>query len=143
MIREIAKAEINGRTVTFYEQPHHEADFLWVDGQELAAAFLEPDAAQTLFEMTQRNPAMSGAVRVRAADRLVTIISHPMAQGMCAAIDEIDGYPEDDGPAFNGYCRASAKVHQHHWRLGVDGLIAAFRNAGGPVLRKIGGDDDE
>lgn len=141
MTRLVATWPINGQSVSFYEPPHHEPDLLWVDGQQLAAAFLDPDAARILFQMTQRHPERSGAQRVRSGDRLVTIMCHPMAQGMCMAIDEVNGHPED-GPAFDAYCRAAAKVHQKHWRLPLDGLFAAFHNAGGPVLRKTESDDE-
>ncbi len=134
MVKLIASADINGAPVAFFEPPHHEPDFLWVDGLQLARAFLPRAVADVLFEAVMRNPQRSGARRVRAGGRMVVLISHPITQGLCSAIDLSNGDGED-GPAFNTYCRAAARLHQKHWPLGLSGLLAAAKNAGGPALR--------
>ena len=76
----------------------------------------------------------------RHGDKIVTIIPHAFAQGLCGAIDQWDGFVKKDedetGPAHDAYCRAAGHVAADHWPLDLDQLIHAFHNPGGPFLRE-------
>lgn len=119
-------------------------DFLWVDGLQLARAFLDGGSALLMLRGMQRTDSPSASRVVAGDDNLATIISHPIAQGLCGAIDAAKDRIDQDGPAFDAYCRAAATMNRLHWPMPISGLIAAYRNAGGPGLRgKNGGADDE
>jgi len=126
--------------VAFFEPPHTEPDFPWVDTMQLAAAFLPGDAAAIMLKNTQRFEDGKTVVTIRDGDRLTTIMCHAMAQGLCGAIDAVNGTSEEDGPAFMAYGRAAAQVAKEHWPLGLAGMIEAFHNVGGPYLRDGDGD---
>ncbi len=138
----LGTATINGKTVSFFSPPHGEADFLWVDVEELALSFLPPADARRMVSHAQNfdraNRAAETAVN---GDKIVTIISHPMAQGLCSLIDQMSGHPlpKDDewggGPANLAYVVALADTQSKFRPLGISGLIAAFKNQGGPSMR--------
>lgn len=137
----VGTAEINGKNVSFFTPPHDEPDFIWVDVEELAKAFLPRSAARRMVKHAQNFDRKNRAAETAAHnDRIVTIISHPMAQGLCSAIDAINGNEVNreegmDGPAFREYCFAAAKVGQKQETLSFDWIVAAYKNQGGPNLR--------
>ncbi len=139
--RFLTQADINGRQVSFFSPPHTEPDFPWVDVEELAAAFLEPDAAKRMVQHTHNFDRNNRPVTTaRHGDKIATIIPHAFAQGLCGAIDQWDGFVKKDedetGPAHDAYCRAAGHVAADHWPLDLDQLIHAFHNPGGPFLRE-------
>lgn len=137
----LGTATIEGKTVSFFSPPHGEADFLWVDVEELALAFLPPADARRMVSHAQNfDRANRAAETAVSGDRIVTIIPHPMAQGLCALIDQMNGHPlpkEDEcgGPANLAYVVALADTQRKYRPLSIGGLIAAFKNQGGPSMR--------
>lgn len=139
--RFLARAEINGRPVSFFSPPHTEPDFPWVDVEELAAAFLEAEAAKRMVQHAHDFDRQNRPVTTaRNGDKIATIISHAFAQGLCGAIDQWDGFvgknEDDTGPAHDAYCQAAGPVAADHWPLELDQLIHAFHNPGGPFLKE-------
>lgn len=132
-------ADINGKPVTFFSPPHTAPDFPWVDVEQLAAAFLDDEAARRMVTHAQnfdrRHRSVVTAVN---GDRIATIFCHAMAQGLCGAIDQWNGFAggddDDDGPAFKEYCLAAGITAAKHWPLDFPDMIHAFRNPGGPFL---------
>jgi hypothetical protein len=138
----VNSAEINGRMVSFFTPPHDEPDFFWVDVEELARAFLPRAAARKMVKHSQDFDRTNRAAETAAHNgKIVTIISHPLAGGLCGAIDQLNGYQDSEedewggGPAFLAYTKAAATIMQGHSSGGIPGLIAAFKNQGGPNLR--------
>lgn len=143
----IEHAEINGRKVGFFTPPHDEPDMPWVDALAVIRAYLPKRTAIGFFKAIHvfRNP---GFARARDGDRIVNIISHPVAQGLTQALDEIMGDPSGDGPAFNAYCRAAVRpglalLKRYPSDQFLDRMVAAYHNAGGPILRKAEAADDQ
>lgn len=139
--RFLTRADINGQPVSFFSRPHTEPDFPWVDVEELAAAFLEADAATRMVQHTHNFDRDSRPVTTaRNGDKIATIIPHAFAQGLCGAIDQWTGFvgkdEDDPGPAHDAYCRAAGHVAADHWPLELDQLIYAFHNPGGPFLKE-------
>ncbi|MGJ7039665.1 hypothetical protein J2Y63_002923 [Shinella sp. BE166] len=140
--RFLGRAQVKDNEVSFFSPPHEEPDFLWVDLEELAKAFLSEDAAIRMVKHTHNfgmvNRPTTTAVR---GDKIVTIVPHPMAQGFCAFIDHENGHVELDqdewnvGPANLAYTRALAAAHEKFLPLGLEGLAATYRNQGGPQMR--------
>lgn len=134
---------INGADVSFFSPPHDEPDFIWVDLQALARAFLpEEDAARMVKHAHRFDDACRPAQTAVHGDRIVTIVSHPMAHGFCSYIDETNGYVLandgwDNGPAALAYIVAMADAQHNFMPLGFDGLAKAFNNAGGPSMRGL------
>lgn len=139
--RLLARTDINGQQVSFYSPPHSEPDFPWVDLEDLASAFLEGDAAKRMVQHAHNfdrdNRPMT---TVRSGDRIATIVPHALAQGLCGAIDQWNGFvgkdEDDTGPAYDAYCRAAGHVAADHWPLDLDQMVQAVRNPGGPYLRE-------
>lgn len=139
--RFLGTVQVKDNEVSFFSPPHDEPDFLWVDLEELAKVFLPEDAAIRMVKHTHNfgmvNRPTTTAVR---GDKIVTIVPHPMAQGFCAFIDRENGHVElneDEwnlGPANLAYTKALADAHMEFMPLGIDGLLAAYRNQGGPYL---------
>lgn len=136
----LTRADVNGKPVTFFSPPHSAPDFPWVDVEELAAAFLDTDAAKRMAQhahnFDRENRPMT---TVQNGDRIATIVPHALAQGLCGAIDQWSGSvtaEDDDGPAFAAYCQTAGKVAADHWPLSIDQLIYAFHNPGGPFLEE-------
>jgi len=138
----LGKVDIKGKPVSFFSPPHDEPDFLWVDLEELAKAFLPDDAAIRMVKHSHNfgmvNRPTEAAV---CGDKIVTIVPHPMAQGFCAFIDHENGHIELNeeewslGPANLAYVRAFADAHKKYMPLGFNGLFAAYSNQGGPYMR--------
>ena len=128
---------IEGEAVAFYAPPHDEPDFPWVAALPLAKAFLPEDAAVQMLKNTQRFEEGKTVLTISDGDALVTIMPHPLAQGLCSAIDEIlSDTPEDeDGPALAAYTEALQGVLSKHFVMPFERAMAAFKNAGGPFLR--------
>lgn len=138
--RLLTRAEINGKLVSFFSPPHTEPDFPWVDAEELAAAFLDADSAKRMVEHTHAFDRQNLPVTTaQNGDRIATIMPHAMAQGLCGAIDQWNGFEaaddDDNGPAFNAYCRAAGVAAADHWPLSFDQMMHAFHNPGGPYLQ--------
>ncbi|WP_413709154.1 hypothetical protein [Rhizobium sp. Rhizsp82] len=136
---------INGSPVSFFTPPHNEPDFLWVDFEELALAFLpEVDAkrfVQFAHNFSPRTRTVTTAVN---GDRIATIAPHPMAQAFASFIDQrngqVSGDREDwnDGPAHQEYCSAAADLeHDHGVNNSFETITAAFKNQGGPFMREF------
>ncbi|WP_314712913.1 hypothetical protein [Sphingobium yanoikuyae] len=136
----LARAEINGKLVTFFSPPHAEPDFPWVDVEELARAFLDDGAAKRMVQHAQNFDRDNRPVTTaQNGDRIATIIPHAFAQGLCGAIDQWDGFipdeEEDNGPAHWAYCGVAGRVCADHWPLSFEQIFQAFNNQGGPFLR--------
>lgn len=139
--RLLIKASVNGREVSFFTPPHDEPDFLWVDIEELAGAFLDPEGAKRMVQHTQnfdrdRRPMTTA----QNGNRIATIVPHAFAQGLCGAIDQWNGFVRDDeeddaGPAHQEYCLVAGTVAAEHWPLSFEEIFHAFKNPGGPFLR--------
>lgn len=139
--RFLARADVNGKSVSFFSPPHAEPDFPWVDVEELAAAFLETEAAKRMVQHAHDFDRDNRPVTTaRNGDKIATIIPHAFAQGLCGAIDHWNGFAEKDeydtGPAHNAYCQTAGHVALDHWPLDFDQLIHAFHNHGGPFLKE-------
>lgn len=137
--RLLISADINGSPVSFFSPPHTQPDFPWVDIEELAAAFLDDGEAKRMVQHAQNFDRDKRPVTTaRSGDKIVTIIPHAFAQGLCGAIDQWSGFvgkdEDDTGPAHDVYCRTAGVVAADHWPLDFDQLIYAFRNPGGPFL---------
>ena len=140
----LTRADVNGKPVSLFSPPHSEPDFPWVDVEELARAFLNRSAAKRMVshahEFDRRNRPVTTA---RNGDKIVTIIPHAFAQGLCGAIDHWNGFiaknEDDTGPAHDAYCSTAGRVAADHWPLEIDQLVYAFRNPGGPYLRETKG----
>lgn len=137
--------EINGREVGFFTPPHNEPDFVWVEAYELARAFLPHDAAQRMVSHAQNFDRENRAAETAArGPKIVTVIPHAVAQGLCSAIDQLNGYVEKEdeewggGPVNTAYCVAAGHALRDFMpRMSFEGLIAAFHNQGGPNLRGL------
>ncbi|MBN8292811.1 hypothetical protein JI664_12625 [Rhodobacter sp. NTK016B] len=131
----IGEAIINGRPVSFFTPPHDEPDFLWVDMQELARAFVPRDVARRLLSNTQRfDQGGRVATTARNGSKIATIVPHPIAQAVVGAMDHMSGHPDDGGPFFSEYCRQAARFSKDHSPMSLDDMLAAFKNSGGPFL---------
>lgn len=133
----LTRTDVNNRPVSFFSPPHAEPDFPWVDVEELAAAFLDADAAKRMVQHTHNFDRESRPMTTTwNGDRIVTIA---LAQGLCGAIDQWHGFApkgeEDTGPAHDAYCLAAGHVAAEHWPLELDQLLHAFHNPGGPFLK--------
>lgn len=138
--RILTAAEINGKQVAFFSPPHSEPDFPWVDVEELAKAFLPRSAAKRMVQHAHRFSREEGqsTATARNGNKIVTIIPHAMAQGLCGAIDQWNGFVKNDddtGPAHDAYCTAAGHVAAEHWPLSLGDMIRAFHNPGGPFLK--------
>ncbi|ANH03598.1 hypothetical protein [Shinella sp. HZN7] len=140
--RHIGSKEINGRPVGFFTPPHGEPDFLWVEVEALAGAFLPEDAARRMLEHCQNfDRDNRPVVAAQNGSSIVTIMCHAMAQGLCGAIDQLlhDYQKSDDewggGPAETAYCVAAGQMMADHWPLPIVQLAEAFHNQGGPFMR--------
>jgi hypothetical protein len=136
----LTRAEINGRPVSFFSPPHSEPDFPWVDVEELASAFLDGEAAKRMVQHAHNfDRDNRPVVTAKNGERIATLIPHALAQGLCGAIDQWNGFVEKDeddtGPAHDAYCRAAGHVAADHWPMSIDQLIYAVRNPGGPFLK--------
>lgn len=136
----LGEITVNGKQVSVFKPPHDEPDFPWVDVEELAAAFLPPDAAARMVGHSQRFGDDARVVSTaRNGDRIATIFCHAMAQGLCGAIDQWSGLqPEDEddtGPAHNEYCARLGIFAADHWPLSFDQIIHAFHNPGGKFMK--------
>lgn len=136
----LGEITLNGKQVSVYKPPHDEPDFPWVDVEELASAFLEDDAAKRMVAHSQRfGDEVRAVATVKNGDRIATIFCHAMAQGLCGAIDQWNGFkPEDDddtGPAHNSYCFALGRFTADHWPMSFDQMFHAVRNPGGKFMK--------
>lgn len=141
MTKKVGEATIRGKQVSFFAPPHSEPDFLWVDVEELAVAFLpEADAKRMVSHAQQFDPDNRAVVTAKNGDRLATIMCHAMAQGLCGFIDHLNGDAREHGPAYKDYCLASADMEDEHGTLsGLADIIKATRNNGGPFMRGFKG----
>lgn len=145
MTKKVGEATIRGKQVSFFTPPHSETDFLWVDIEELARAFLpEKDVARMVSHARNFDPNGRAYSTARNGDRIATIVCHAMAQGFCGFIDYLNGHGRKnmEGPAYKDYCVASAKVEADHGSLTFEDIFKAFRNNGGPFMRR-GREDPE
>jgi hypothetical protein len=133
-MKKLTTASINGHDVDFFEPPHTEPDFPWVDVLQLARAFLPEEPATLMLKSTQRFDDGKTVKTIPIEGRLTTIMCHAMAQGLCGAIDQISDIDED-GPAFKAYCAVAGRVATEHWPMPIGEMLEAFHNQGGPFLR--------
>jgi len=133
----VASFPVNGLAVGFYDPPHNEPDLMWVDVIALSRALFGDGPEHHILRKLKENGSPAGITVVRHGDQLVNIIDHTSAQGFASAIDVINGYNGEDGPAFYAYCRAASKVmYEHRRRAGLSTLFGALDNIGGPYRRK-------
>lgn len=137
----LATAEINGKSVSFFTPPHDEPDFLWVNVEELAKAFLPRAEARKMLRLSQKFETENRLARHDG--KVVTIACHAMAQGMCGAIDQIlHGYVKKDdewggGPSETAYSIAAGRMMAEHRPIPIRDLGTAFHNQGGPFMRDL------
>lgn len=142
--RFLATAVINGKDVSFFSPPHDEPDFLWVDVDQLAKAFLPRAAARKMLKLVHNFDRDNRPVTTaRCGDRIATIMCHAMAQAMCGAIDQtVHAYVKQDdewggGPSETAYSIAAGRMMAEHSPLSITDLGAAFHNQGGPFMRSL------
>lgn len=133
----ICSKDINGRKVSFFSPPHDEPDYVWVDFEELALAFLPAAKATRMVQLTQKSREGSkGITTALNGPRIAMIACHAVAQGFCMMIDHVSGQDGgrggDRGPAFTDYCLASAEVEADYGHLTIQGYAVASENIGGP-----------
>jgi hypothetical protein len=135
----LCSKEVNGKKVSFFSPPHDGPDYVWVDLEELALAFMPADKSTRLVLISQASVCGNGRSVTTAinGDRIVTVGCHSQAQGLAAAIDHVNGYRGKGmtGPAFTDYCFASAEVEADHGEHTFESAVEASRNIGGPFLR--------
>lgn len=136
----LTRADVNGHPVSFFSPPHAEPDFPWVDVEELAGAFLDAEAAKRMVQHTQNFDRENRPMTTTSnGDKIVTIVPHALAQGLCGAIDQWNGFvlegEDGAGPAHDAYCTAAGHVAAEHWPLELEQMLHAFRNSGGPFLK--------
>jgi len=141
----VGEATIRGKQVSFFTPPHDEPDFLWVDMEELAKAFVPRRDVKRMVEHARGFSSDARAYSTaRNGDRIAIIVCHAMAQGFCGFIDQMNGHGRKmQGPAYNDYCFASAHMEiEHAPKRTFDDIMAAFHNNGGPFMRnaKLKGD---
>lgn len=130
----LATAEINGKSVDFFEPPHMEPDFPWVDVFQLARAFLSKGAARAMLKNAKGFDGGKSAPTLTCDGVLVTIQCHAMAQGMCGGIDNVKGNYDEDGPVFKAYTEAAGIILMNHTDMTPDEALEAFNNPGGPFM---------
>lgn len=129
---------INGKKVSFFTPPHDEPDLPWVSHSELLKAFLsEVDAAKAAAETRRYKDEGLVAFAAKSDRKVVNIIPHLIAQGLCEALDRWNGHVGGDGPAFPVYCNAAADFARAEYPMSLDYMNAAVKNNGGPILRNI------
>lgn len=138
----LGEITVNGKQVSVFKPPHDAPDFPWVDVEELALAFLDPAAATRMVGHSHRFGDTSRVVATtRNGDRIATIFCHAMAQGLCGAIDEWNGFKpadeDDTGPAHWAYCIALGRFAADHWPMSFEDLIHAFKNPGGEFMKDV------
>ncbi|RWR28844.1 hypothetical protein D2T31_12080 [Sinirhodobacter populi] len=132
----IGEATINGKQVSFFTPPHDEPDFPWVDHYELLRAFVGRSDAKALVSKTRRfKDGQMVSVSAKNGAKIVSIIPHGIAQALIGALDNANGHGDEDGPAFNAYCRAAGEFCKDHWPQSLEYMLAAFKNNGGPIMR--------
>jgi len=136
----LGEITVNGKSISMFTPPHPQPDFLWVDAEELAAAFLNAEDAKRMTQHAQRyGDDVRAVVTVPNGDRIATVMCHAMAQGLCGAIDHWKGFkPKDDhdtGPAHNAYCLAAGRFMADNWPLSFEGMIHALRHPGGDFMK--------
>lgn len=130
----LASVEINGRIVDFFEPPHEEPDFPWVDAFQLARAFLPKAVAYQQLGLAQQYG--QGTKAISHDGKIVTIMCHAIAQRMCSFLDCKRGCDiEEDGPVFNAYSKAMGSIVSEHVDMSVEDISYAFRNSGGKYMR--------
>lgn len=127
----LAAAKINGKKVDFYEPPHMEPDFPWVDVFQLARAFLPKGAARAMLKNAEGFDGGKSVLTVTCDGALVTIQCHAMSQGMVMAID---GHGED-GPAHKAYAEAAGSILVANTDMTLEETLEAFHNPGEPFTR--------
>ncbi|WP_454917448.1 hypothetical protein [Xanthobacter sediminis] len=141
MSTKVGEATIRGKQVSFFTPPHNEPDFLWVDMEELARAFVPRRDVKLMVEIARKFAGGNARAyaTARNEDRIATIVCHVMAQGFCGLVDRLAGYGEEEhGPAHTDYCFASADIEiKHGPKRGFEDIFAAFHNVGGPFMRGL------
>lgn len=138
----LASATINDRKVDFFEPPHPEPDFPWVNVHQLAKAFVSKGDALACLKVAQKFG--EGTKTISHNGGLVTIACHALAQGFCAAWDCKNGFaPDEDGPIFKAYVTAAAKLCVDERPMEFEETIHAYHNPGGPFARKILSSENE
>lgn len=140
IINVIAVSKLNGHPVSIFQPPHQEPDLPWVNVGELLTAIC-PDH---LLGFYRRNvTAIFKRLGCRAfpisdKENEVVIVSHLMAQALCATIDEMaTGCPDPYGPREEGYVTWAYEAFSKHHPMTLDQAILAFANLGGPFARPL------
>lgn len=135
-------ATVNDAPVSFFSPPHDGPDFPWVDVKELVSAFM-PDiksADRFVQHVWNFHPGARVCTTATNGAKIVTIIPHNMAQGLCDAFDEIGGFDTDEddhGPRFREYCLCAGIAAADHWPLSFKDMAIAFRECGGPFMASM------
>ncbi|MCL7998001.1 hypothetical protein M8994_07070 [Brucella sp. 21LCYQ03] len=76
----LANYTINGKEVSFFTPPNDEPDFLWVDIEELAQAFMPDEDAKRMVQHSHHLFEGERCVAtVKNGDRIATVVSHAIA----------------------------------------------------------------
>jgi len=140
--RYVGSGDISGKSVSFFSPPHDEPDFLWVDLELLAKVFVSDETAIQLVKTSHQLGRLNRpTTTARHNGRIVTIVSHPFALGVCTLIDHQQGYVSasdidwNNGPAALAYIKALAQAQRTFAPLSLEQMFAASRNEGGPFMR--------
>lgn len=140
----LASSIIEGKSVAFFSAPHDEPDFIWVDAYGLARAFGPRGLARSLVKMSQNFDRENRASETAAHNgKIRTIISHPMARGLCSVFDSRNGYVSDDddewggGPCETAYIKAMSEIQKEFAPLTLDQMVSSFHNQGGPGMSGV------
>ncbi|MFG6535798.1 hypothetical protein [Sulfitobacter sp. CS16] len=130
-----ATLQLNGMPVTFHKSPLIGVpDFPWVDILQLAAALDSPYPDDAIVRLCQRFPDGGDLVKaVSFEGSIVTIVAHPIAQGLAGALDNRDGADRaDGGPKHNAYSDIAAQAMRDHFKMPLEDAFAAFRRHNTP-----------
>lgn len=138
----VGSSEINGQSVAFFSPPHDESDFLWVDLEQLTRAFVSEETAIQLVKTShQLGRLKRPTATAHHNGRILTIVCHPIALGVCGVIDHKQGYVSasdsdwNNGPAALAYIKTLAEAQETFAPLSFEQMFAASANEGGPFMR--------
>ncbi|MDC9808403.1 hypothetical protein [Rhizobium binxianense] len=134
--RFLGTVEINGQAVGVFTPPQ-EPDFIWVNIDELAAAISSDSATSKMLSKFARNvPFLKPLTMAVHGSRLVAIGPNQLAQGLCACIDQRNGYkvanPDEwnAGPLTLKFLVAAADAQEAYAPLSFAGMLTAFKLQG-------------
>ncbi|CAN7653255.1 hypothetical protein [Rhizobium sp. LjRoot254] len=136
--RMLATAELNGARVSFFEPPHSEPDFPWVDLRELTAAVCPPSLRAQMVRNAAKicRGVQQPVLTVTNGFDEIEIVSHLTAQAVCATIDELEtGCPDPHGLAEEAFLAVAFDTYSKCYPMTVEEVVAAMGNLGGSFGR--------